>query len=205
METRIQQLQSDSIERRSLASQDIFGAGLDDKALYQQVAATLEAGLVGLTKDSERVDELAWHAKALGSSGDMAYMPLLERAGRSGIRHLVKHAGDAKEILIEAAAAGHPYMEWEKVTMLTEKQAEGCLLIKQQTCDTSRSADVCVEDHKTKAIEVGANAIMLLMTNSQSGALVSWLGSNTTMVANYYDCKPQAAQVNAVLVPPPAS
>ncbi|KGM55994.1 hypothetical protein N800_10230 [Lysobacter daejeonensis GH1-9] len=184
----IARLQSQSVAERTRASQDIFGAGINSKALYAEVAKRIGEVLPTVTKDSPKVDELAWHAKAIGTSGDMAYMPLLEQLSRSDIRGIARHAKGAQETLREAAEAGTAYLDYTKVMVLTEKQAEGCRYVAQRSCETSRSADKCVDSHKDNAVEAGANAIMLLMTSSQSGALFSVFGSDTTMLANYYAC-----------------
>lgn len=197
--SRIQQLHSDSTDTRSRASQNIFGAGLTDPVLYQELAAILADGLDGITKDSERLDELAWHAKALGGSGDMTYMPLLDRMIQTGIRHLVKHAKDAKEILAEAAETGQPYMDWEKVMIITEKQADSCRLISQNTC--SNLDDDCLADHKINAIEAGGDAVMVVMTSGGDSAFFG-IFSSSTVVANYYDCRPAPAAINTAPLSP---
>lgn len=194
----IARVQSQSVAERTRASQDIYGAGINSKALYSAVAKQIEAVLPTVTKDSPKVDEVAWHAKALGTSGDVTYLPLLEKLSRSEIRGIARHAKGAIETLREAADAGTAYLDYTKVVVLTEKQAEGCRYIAQRSCETSRSADKCVDSHKDNAVEAGANAIMLLMTSSQSGALFSVFGSDTTMLANYYSCPIADAGPNQV-------
>lgn len=193
----IARLQSNSIAERKRASQDIFGAGINSKSLYAEVAKRIEAVLPTVTKDSPKVDEVAWHAKALGTSGDMGYMPMLEELSRSDIRGIARHAKAAQETLREAAEAGTAYLDYTKVVVVTEKQAEGCRYVAQRSCETTRSADKCVDSHKNNAVEAGANAIMLLMTSSQSGALFSVFGSDTTILANYYSCPIADASPNA--------
>lgn len=187
--TRMTMLQSDSIEDRRTASMDIYGAGLDDKQIYQRVAELLEGGLPDVGKDSPRLDELAWHAKVLGGSGDVTYLPLLERVGQSNVRSLSRHAKSAIEVLREQAKAGRPYMDYEKVLLITEMQAERCRLIKQDTCASIRSAKACMANQKESVVEAGGNAIMYLATSSGHG--LPWPFAGGSIIANFYACPPQ--------------
>lgn len=182
-------LQSTSSEVRREASSQIFGSGISDAGINARLAELITEALPGLDKGSPRIDEIAWHAKALGASGDEAYLPLLEQLGGSSIRKLARNAQDAKKMLQEAVVQGRPYLHYSKVRVITEKQAEACEYIAQQSCETSRAADKCVDSHKDNAVQAGANAIMLLLTSSQSSGFAALpFGGSTMMLANYYRC-----------------
>lgn len=183
----IERLNSNSIEVRTQASQEAFGAGIKSDALYQKIESVAEAGLKGMDKNSPRSNEIAWHIKALAGSGDIKYLPLIERASQSGVRSLARHAKDAKEILAESSARGAPYLLYTKVPILTEKQAERCNYVAQRTCKTSRSAEKCIAQHQSNAVAVGANAVVLLHSSSHSVGFGPF-GGDTTMIANYYGC-----------------
>ncbi|HEU4773939.1 MAG TPA: hypothetical protein VFS82_05390 [Lysobacter sp.] len=185
---RVKMLQSESPDEREQASKDIYGAGLDDKVLYDMIAASLADGLPGVTKSSPRLHELAWHALALGGSGDMTYMPLLEQAKNSGVRWLAGHAKDAIADLRTHAEAGRPYMSYEKVLVITESQSQRCRLIKQVTCTARRSSASCISEQNESVAEAGGNAIMHLMTSDQTGI---WPFAGGTVVSNFYHCPPQ--------------
>lgn len=185
-------LRSTESESRREASSQIFGSGISDAGLNAQLAALIVESLPELDKKSAQIDEIAWHAKALGASGDKAYLPLLDQLSGSNIRKLARNAQEAKTILQDAAANGRPYLHYSKVRVITERQAEACEYIKQQTCETSRAAEKCMDSHKDNAVQAGANAIMLLLTSSQSSGLAALpFGGSTTMLANYYRCELQ--------------
>jgi len=174
---------------RREASSQIFGSGLDNARLNEQLAGIIGDAIGGLDKNSPRIDEIAWHVKALAASGDAKYLPLLSDLSNSNIRKLARHATDAKEVMEAAIASGRPYLHYSKVRVITEKQSEACEFVVQQTCETSRAADKCVDSHKDNAASAGANAIMLLLTSSQSSGLAALpFGGSTTMLANYYKC-----------------
>lgn len=183
----LKRLQSDSIEQRTQAAEDIYGAGLSSKEVYDQLAANIQAGLAGIDKKSPRLEEMAWSVKALGSSGDRSYLPVIESATRTGIGYLVRHSKNAKETLEQAAANGKPYLEFTKVRVISERQAEQCEYVTQNDCKTSRSPQACIEFHKVKAAEADANSIVMLFSSTQTGGLNMW-GASTSMTASYYTC-----------------
>lgn len=89
--------------------------------------------------------------------------------------------------LVPAPQAGAKNLDYRQVVVITERQSEACEFVRQRTCETSRSADKCIDSHRDHAAKSGANAIMLMMTNTATGAF-SVFGKNTTMLANYYRC-----------------
>ena len=184
----IELLKSESVADRTRASKEVFGAGIRDEAVYAQISLLVEAGMEGIDKKSPRVDELAWHVKALASSGDISYMPLIDQAVNSGVGSLARHAKDAKKILIESVSAGRPYLLYTNVPVLTERQADGCRYITQKMCETSRSAERCIAHHQVNAIDSGGNAIVLVHSTSRSVGFGPF-GGDTTMLANYYSCQ----------------
>lgn len=183
----LKRLQSDSIEQRTQAAEDIYGAGLESKEVYDQLAANIQAGLVGIDKKSPRLEEMAWSVKALGSSGDRSYLPVIDAVTRTGIGYLVRHSKNAKETLEQAATNGKPYLEFTKVRVISERQAEQCEYVTQNDCKTSRSPQACIEFHKVKAAEADANSIVMLFSSTQTGGLNMW-GASTSMTASYYTC-----------------
>lgn len=187
-EALMSRLASGSIEQRTAAAQDIFGSGLDDKAIYDRLATNIQTGLVGLTKASPQLEEMAWSAKALSSSGDMSYLPIIETLANSDISYLARHAKAAKKMLEETAARGKPFLAYSKVRVISDRQAEACQYVSQNTCTTSRSPEKCIESHQANAVDAGANSIVMLLSSSQSGGLSPW-GASTTMMASYYLCK----------------
>lgn len=90
-----------------------------------------------------------------------------------------------------------PELDYRQVVVITERQADSCQFINQRTCETSRSADKCVDSHRDHAAKSGANAVMLLMTNTASGG-IPLFGKNTTMLANYYVCQPKGATATPI-------
>ena len=70
-------LESTSRSARIDAAKRITQAGLTDGALYDRVAALLQAGY-GEAVEAHAVDEMAWLCKALAASGDARHQPLLE-------------------------------------------------------------------------------------------------------------------------------
>lgn len=187
-DTLVTRLKSPSSEARTRAAEDIYGAGIESAAVYEQLAANLRTGMEGLTKSSPQLEEMAWSVKALGSSGDLQYMPLIDAAIASDIGYLARHARGAKETLQEAAATGKPYLTYTKVRLITERQAESCQYVSESSCQTARAPEKCIESHKAKAVEAGANSVMVLFSSSQSGGLTLW-GASTTMPASYYLCR----------------
>ncbi|HPW12021.1 MAG TPA: hypothetical protein PK399_02455 [Thermomonas sp.] len=193
-----EQLQSSSMAARMEASRQIFGSGINDKGLNDLLASIIGSALPSLDKDSPRVEELAWHVKALSASGDETYMPVILLAAQSPVKKLARHAKDAKAILEKQSAEGRPYLIPTKVAVITETQAENCAYVDQQMCKTGRGAEKCIEWHQTGAASRGANAVMLLNSNTKVGpATVIPIGSSayvsqaskTTMMASYYLCQ----------------
>ncbi len=85
-------LESTSRSARIDAAKQITQAGLTDGALYDRVAALLQAGY-GEAVEANAVDEMAWLCKALAASGDTRHQPLLEEvATRAPNPKLQKYA-----------------------------------------------------------------------------------------------------------------
>jgi len=177
----ILQLQSPSAQERTRASQYIHGAGISDIDLYNAVAEAVSIHRVDLNADSpgSLQQEIAWHAKALGGSAIYDYMPLLEELSESPAKTVAKHAKKSKDQLRETAARGAPYLDAGKVSLITDSQRANCEFVEQASCKTLRSYDNCVNWHKERAAQKGANAIMVLR---ESGIIRS------SSMANYFRC-----------------
>lgn len=184
----IERLSAPSMEGRTLAAMDVYGAGIDSPELYAKLAELIEEILVVLPDSGERATELAWHTKALGTSGDLQFLPLIERVESARRGRLAHHARDAKKVLVQAAENGRPYLDYTKVPLITEAQATQCQLVKQENCQTSRSAEKCVAHHQNNAVLHGGNAIMILHATSRTIGLGPF-GGDSSMVANYYRCQ----------------
>ena len=183
VEVLLARLQSTSIDTRIAAAQDVYGGGFASPELYLELAERIEQGLAKLQGSRRTSNELAWHTKALASSGDLRYLPLIERVEHTGYRGLVGHAQEAKRILFSAAERGRPYLQRAKVPLIGEEQASRCELLAQENCQTRRTEGQCVVHHQNRAMLVGGNAIQLLYSTSRSTYL------NSTRVANLYRCR----------------
>lgn len=98
--------------------------------------------------------------------------------------------GAAHSQIMPAPKDGEPNLTWRQVVVITERQSEACEYVNQRTCKTSRTTEKCVDSHRDHAAKAGANAIMLLMTNTGGFSL---FGKDTTMLANYYKCPVKTA------------
>jgi len=106
-------LDSTSRSERIDTAKRITQAGLVDSALYEKVAALLQAGY-GTALEDNPVDEMAWLCKALAASGDTRYQPLLEEvAAQAPSPKLQKYARQS----IDAFAG---YQERSQVLNATE-------------------------------------------------------------------------------------
>ena len=182
-------LDSNSIETRSLAAQRIYGAGITDEKIYNKLEGLLSEVVSSLPKRSPRSDELAWHLKALSSSGDLKYLPLIEEFIKSKNRKVAKYAKKSKKELREVAANGKPKLHYSKVRVISDNQADKCTFLEQQTCETSRSPEKCIDHHKNKALQIEGNAILILHSDSSWGMGAAPWGKNTSMMASYYKCE----------------
>lgn len=182
VETVLARLQSTSISTRIAAAQDVVGGGFSSPELYAALAARIEHGLAELQRTDRHANELAWHTKALASSGDLRYLPLIERVETAGNRRLAGHAYEAKRVLFQAADSGRPYLLPSKVPLINDEQATRCELLAQENCQTRRPEGSCVVHHQNRAILVGGNAIQLMHATSRSTLI------HSTRVANLYRC-----------------
>lgn len=180
----------------------IYGKGIADKEVYAAVAEALEYGISNPGKSSD--NEVAWHALALASSGDPAYLPVLENLVKLKI---TRHAKRALDELTRNVKAGAPFKKPTgnagKVILITESQSQNlsCQFLGQETCNTSRGEAKCIAWHQNRAGKVGANSLLLINSSTAQGASVASLvpignsvvavgGSSkkTTLFANYYLC-----------------
>lgn len=96
------QLQSNFVKDRIEASNFIYGAGIESPELYEAVSMALKRhdpkALQFASRHIKR--EVASHVKALGGSGNVEYMPLLEEFTKSSSRSIRKYARAAKEMLV---------------------------------------------------------------------------------------------------------
>lgn len=180
----------------------VYGKGITDKDVYAAVAEALEYGIANPRKSSD--DEIAWHALALSSSGDAAYLPALENLIKLKI---TRHAQRARDELLRNMAAGGPVASPAKISgkpiLMTESQSQNpsCRLISQETCNTSRGEAKCIAWHQDRAGQAGANALLLINSSTTPSTSVTSfvpIGNNliaaggtskkTTLIANYYHC-----------------
>lgn len=105
IESLIAQLQSSSAQQRTMASQIIFNQRIHDVELFEEVATAIRNQLANLNKKSSDTlqEEVAWHAKALATSGNMEYMPLLDELSKSTAKKVAKYAKWSVNLLAESA------------------------------------------------------------------------------------------------------
>lgn len=194
-------LRSPDVNVRIAASQNmVYGKGITDKDVYAGVAEALEYSISNPKKSSD--NEVAWHALALASSGDAAYLPVLENLVKLKI---TRHAERARDELIRNVEAGGPFSRPTnaagKAILISESQSQSCQFISQETCNTSRGEAKCIAWHQAQAGKVGANSLLLMnssTTPTTSVATVVPIGNSfmavggtsrkTTLIANYYLC-----------------
>lgn len=182
--TIIATLQSGTVAQRTDASIAVFGAGMADPAVYAAIADRLRGGLATLdqpkSEPGDRLDELAWHAKALGGSGDVAYLPLLQQAAQSSHRSLARHAREAVELLQAMALEGRPFLDGAHVREVAAADVAGCRFVKKVECN-AREAEDCEEALHAEAGRVGAEALVVLYRQDGTSA-------RNAVIANAYHC-----------------
>ena len=104
------QLQSPLQWVRTNASKSIYSVRIDNAELYEAVAIAIKMQLAILDKKSpsELQQEVAWHTKALATSGNLDYMPLLDELSRSTARTVAKHAKKSKKLLAKSTNGKQP-------------------------------------------------------------------------------------------------
>jgi hypothetical protein len=196
-------LKSPDVNTRIAASRDmVYGKGISDKDVYTEVAKALEYSISNPNKSSD--NEVAWHALALASSGDAAYLPVLENLVNLKI---TRHAQRARDELVRNVETGSPFSKpanvGSKTILISESQSQSpsCQFISQETCNTSRGEAKCIAWHQDRAGKMGANSLLLINSSTTSKASVTTfvpVGNNfmavggtskkTTLIANYYSC-----------------
>jgi hypothetical protein len=187
----IERLQSGDSNARRQVSRDVYGTGRSAPALWDAIAAYLDAGMPGLQRKDDRGDEFAWHTKALAASGDLKYRPLIERATQHQNETLAGHAARALVTLDEQAAKGRPLLTQDKIRVLSETEAATCTYITQRTCETRKDMDACMESHRRDAFNAGADSMLILNASGKSGGMLgqNFLGLGMgIMTASYYRC-----------------
>jgi hypothetical protein len=179
----IQRLASPSSEMRKSVSSDMYGSGVTDKVTMTAIAEVVAKELPSITPTDERADEVAWHLKALASSGDEQYRSLIEQAVASPNQHVAEYASSALKTLDLTSKTGFPLLTRDKVRQITDRQAESCVLIRTHECASMRGNDTCLSELRYQAIEAGGDSFML-MTSEGRG----WLG-RVRMTADLYNCR----------------
>ncbi len=179
----IQRLASPSSEVRKSASSDLYGSGVADKVTIAAIAELVAKQLPTVTAKDERADEIAWHLKALGASGDAQYRPLMEQALTSQSLDVAEYAKSALETLNLTSKTGFPLLMRDKVRQITDRQAESCVYIRNHECASMRGNDACLSELKYQAIEAGGDSFMLMTTQGRG-----WMGK-VRMTADLYNCR----------------
>lgn len=124
----------------------------------------------------------------------------MSKVGRIVLLVCLGLPGVSHSQMMPAPKDGEPKLDYRQVVVITERQSEACEYVNQRTCKTSRTTEKCIDSHRDHAARGGANAVMLLMTNTGGFSL---FGKDTTMLANYYRCPvksepaPEAAEQSA--------
>jgi CII-binding regulator of phage lambda lysogenization HflD len=103
VETLMNGLRSGSGAHRIQIAKVITESGIEDQALYEQIAALLQAGYPVAAK-SEQVDEMSWLCKALAASGNLRYKTLLEEISDKAPSMKLQHYADQSAEMIEEYA-----------------------------------------------------------------------------------------------------
>ena len=105
IESLIEQLHSSSTQQRTMASKTIFTQSIHDVELYEEVATAIRNQLANLNKKSPGTlqEEIAWHTKALATSGNEKYLPLLDELSNSAAKKVAKYAKESVKLLAESA------------------------------------------------------------------------------------------------------
>ncbi|MGH8445322.1 MAG: hypothetical protein ACREVL_08645 [Solimonas sp.] len=89
-------LNSGDVDLRREGAKRAGAMGKQHPAVFDVVAARLEADFMFQIRDREEADTLAWHCRALGESDNPKYRPLLERVQREAASRTVRgYAADA--------------------------------------------------------------------------------------------------------------
>lgn len=182
VEALLQRLQSTNADTRIEAAQAIHGGGFASPELYAALAERIERGLPELPRARHTANELAWYTKALASSGDLRYLPLIERVEHTGLRRLAGHAAEARQLLVRAADRGSPFLLPGKVPLITAQTAARCQRLAQESCHSRASEARCASHQQHRAVLLGGNAVEMLPSSSRSPYL-QW-----TRLANLYRC-----------------
>jgi hypothetical protein len=170
-------------ETRAGIAHDLFGAGSRDRSFYNALSETVEDQIDTLVKNDERISEIGWSIKTLGGSGDLSYLPLIERAVNNPIRDISSDGIEAKQILLASAKNGRPYLTEDKIRLISDGEAKTCEFLKQASCETRHDAEDCLSDHRADALEAGADSIQIINSTDARG-----LFGLSTVTANYYEC-----------------
>jgi len=178
-----QRLMSPSSEVRKSVSSDFYGSGVADQTITDAIAKLVAEQLPTVTHDDDRSDEIAWHLKALGASGNAEYRPLIEQALASPNPKVSGYAKTALKTLDFTSKTGFPLLTRDKVRQITDRQGESCAYIRNYECSSMRGNDTCMGEFRYQAIEAGGDSFML-MANDGRG----WLG-RVRMTADLYNCR----------------
>ncbi len=118
VEKLISMLNSSAPEQRTLASQRIIGSGLTDKKLFDVINNLVEKGFTVNLRDKYHIDEIAWHTKALASSGRDEYSNTIRAVSLSEHRKL-RRIGSGSIRLLEDSN------RWNQIINSQEYAADG--------------------------------------------------------------------------------
>lgn len=96
-------LRTGSSTQRIQTAKLITQSGIEDRALYETVAALLKAGYAKGT-DADHVDEMSWLCKALSASGDPRYKALLSEVAQQSPSSKLTHYAEQSIDMIEEYA-----------------------------------------------------------------------------------------------------
>jgi hypothetical protein len=179
----IGQLKSPNSKTRTQASQDVFGRGVRYKPIYDYLEQLILQAGAGKTLEFGTPDEIAWHMKALASSGSRNYVETLNRMRDSKNKRVAKYAKQSLQILQRGLDSGFPYLDPAKVRLIDVSSIDICTFVKQEDC--KGTGKQCIALHQSRAAALGADAILILTHVTGSDASGQFV---TDAVADYYSC-----------------
>ena len=159
----------------------MFGRGVRYKAIYDYLEQLILQAGVGKTLAIGTPEEMAWHMKALASSGSRQYVDTLSRMKNSRNKKVAKYGKHSLQILQRSLDTGFPYLDPAKVKLINATSRDACTHVKQEDCeDTGRR---CIAWHQSRAAALGADAILLATSVTDP-----YSSDGTLVPADYYSC-----------------
>ncbi|EKD29151.1 MAG: hypothetical protein ACD_79C00038G0001 [uncultured bacterium] len=97
-------LQSHNVKARIETLKDISRSGITDVKLYDEIKDKLLKDYLSKSQGSDHIDEMSWLCKALASSGNYIYQPVLDGVSKNSPTSKLKHYAKQSMQLIDEYA-----------------------------------------------------------------------------------------------------